>query len=261
MACVPSAGHHNRWVSTESGVTLEAGQAGGCTPESSWHDWEACTFRYLGVIAGNTKTWTEQEEGSDAMAVFKVASKPAGTSQETGHPPQEGRVWQAQMDSLSFSLKGTWVWILIWLPAACSYFSVCSPRVSLLERGTFFCAHLMGLSPAACFPRTVKRTIAADVRAVSLCPSIRVPSQIQCWVKRWVLLSPGLKHRMDFPIEKTFAKLKILINNVLCMFQDSLQASVGTGLPTIPPHQWQNENMTGKMKSGCKMKIWIAIVP
>jgi len=192
----------NRWVCTESGVKLEAGQAGGWTPEFSWHDWEACTFRYLGVIAGNTKTWTEQEEGSDAMAVFKVASKPAGTTQETEHPPQEGRVWQAQMDSLSFSLKGTWVWILIWLPAACNYFSVCSPSIRLLERGYFLLCTSEepgGLYPAACYPRTVKQTVAVDVRGGSLYASIRVPSQIQCWVKRWVLLSPGLNTEWIFP--------------------------------------------------------------
>lgn len=137
------------------------------------------------------------------MAVFKVASKPAGTSQETGHPPQEGRVWQAQMDSLSFSLKGTWVWILIWLPAACSYFSVCSPRVRLLERGTFFCAHLMGLSPAACFPRTVKQTVAADVRGASLCLhqspfSDPVLGEEMGTPVSWTEAQNGFSHRKNF---------------------------------------------------------------
>lgn len=136
------------------------------------------------------------------MAVFKVASKPAGTTQETEPPPQEGRVWQAQMDSLSFSLKGTGVWILIWLPAACNYFSVCSPRIRLLEKGYFLLCtseEPVGLYPAACFPRTVKQTVAADVRGGSLYASNQSPFSDPVLGAEMGTPVSWTEHRMHFP--------------------------------------------------------------
>lgn len=165
-------------------------------PAFSWQDWAACTFRYLEFdIAGNTETWTEQEEGPDAMAVFRVHPN-RQELQET--EPAPGRACMAgRWTHCPSALKAQGSGFTVWLPALHNSFSPFDfPRIRLLEeKGSFFCAHLKSqwvstqqLASPELWSKTVLLT---SEEALSMPPS-ESPSQIQCWVQRWVLLSPGL---------------------------------------------------------------------
>lgn len=129
------------------------------------------------------QTWTEQEQGSDPMAIFNVTAKLAGTTLETGHPPQEGCV--VGPDSFSFSLKDTRAWVLILLSPPGNYFSIYYLCARLQERVLSF-VHILKSQWVSTrhltFPANWSRVLLLSSQEPFFEPPTWCsPSQIQCW--------------------------------------------------------------------------------
>lgn len=198
-ACEFSAGHCNRWVSTESGVKLEAGEAGGWTPELSWHKWEGFTFRYLGVIIGNTKRELSRNKGQIPWLFSRShPNRQELPKRQSTRPRKGGRPrWIHCPSALKAHAPG--FWYCFPLPAIISQFTI---SVQGSKRGVLSFVHIWrangSLPNISLSQKSEADLLLLSKESLSEPPILSLPSETQCWPEEM-----GIPVILDWNIEWT----------------------------------------------------------